>query len=200
MLVQDYPVTQAYGYDPTYPLNNGFHRGIDYGCPKGTEVIVDGVVIGLSGATGAVTGPHLHLGKWSGNTVLDPGLKNGFNFSNAKVIAVAEDATNGKYIKLEADGYQWIYCHLSEQRVSVGQVIGGYMGFDYNSIPSDADKTKFFKNVLGRDPSAADLANKVPWGKINEDAMYEFKAKYFEAVNNPPGVKPYTGAQLFVKG
>lgn len=125
-LIQDYPITQPYGYDPTYPLNNGFHRGIDYGAPTGTPIIVNGVTIGISGATGAVTGPHVHVGKWLGGDVYDPGVKNGFTFTNAKVIEVNQDPTDGKYVKLQADGFQWIYCHMSDNsKVAVGQVLQG---------------------------------------------------------------------------
>lgn len=120
----EYDVTQPYGYDPSYPLNNGFHRGIDYGAPEGTPLVINGIRVALTGSTGAATGPHLHLGKWQGNTVLDPG-NGGFNFDNAVVAKVGYDNTNGNYIKINADGYTWIYCHLSQVLVNEGQELKG---------------------------------------------------------------------------
>jgi len=123
MTAQDYPVTTPYGQVAGYPLNNGFHNGIDYGCPSGTPVVVNGVTIGLSGATGYATGPHLHVGRWIGSTVTNP--VGGFNFKSAVVTQVASDAVNGNYVRLQADGASWVYLHLSKQLVTVGQVLQG---------------------------------------------------------------------------
>ncbi len=119
----DYPITQKYGYDPTYPLNNGNHRGIDRIMPIGTPVIVNGVTIGLSGNTGYTTGQHLHIGKFAPNgIVLDPG-RQGFNFNSARVVSVSTDATNGKYVRVLADGNYFVYLHLSQHTCHVGQVL-----------------------------------------------------------------------------
>lgn len=120
-----YPITQPYGYDPSYPLNGGFHRGIDYGCPTRTPVVVNGVTIGLSGATGKVTGPHLHVGKFVGGNVTDPGAGKGFSFSSAIVHSIGHDDVNGNYIRLTADGALWVYLHLSEIKVQAGQQLTG---------------------------------------------------------------------------
>jgi hypothetical protein len=116
-----YPVTQNYGYDPSYPTADHFHKGIDYGCPMQTPVIVNGVQIGLSGNSGFVTGPHLHVGRWIGSVHTNPGVGNGFNFGDAVVTEINEDATNGKYVRVQADGASWVYLHLFEQTCSVGQ-------------------------------------------------------------------------------
>lgn len=129
MDASQYPVTTPYGYVKGYPLHNGFHQGIDYGCPVGTPVVVNGVVIGLSGNTGYTFGPHLHLGKWLGGLVQNP-LNGGFNFKSAVVTEINEDADNGKYARIQGDGFSWVYLHLSDnKRVNVGQVLqGGSMG------------------------------------------------------------------------
>lgn len=117
----DYPITTGYGQIPGYPLNNGFHKGVDRIMPANTPVVVNGNKIGLSGSTGASTGNHLHLGKFTQNgTLLDPGTS-GFSFKSARVIVVSSDATNGNYVKLLADGYVYIYCHLNKQTCVVGQ-------------------------------------------------------------------------------
>jgi murein DD-endopeptidase MepM/ murein hydrolase activator NlpD len=55
MIIPDeYTITTPFGWVYGYPLNQtdpinhpgqGFHNGIDYGCPTGTPVVVNGVAI-----------------------------------------------------------------------------------------------------------------------------------------------------------
>ena len=69
-----------------------------------------------------------------------------------------------------------------------------YMGFNYNSIPSDDEKTKYFQQHLGRDPSAAELANKQSWGEVNGVVADELVTKVSalqDQVLNPKGFKQY---------
>lgn len=167
MPAQDYPVTELFGCQPGYPLNKnlcppgqGFHNGIDYGCPSGTPIAVNGVVIGISGATGAVTGPHLHVGRWVNGKSTDPGVGNGFRFNSAQVTEVGQDSVNGKFVRIQGDGASWVYLHMSDNgKVKVGQVLQGensnmpstvgdieidqmsWVYFGYGS-PSDSDFTK----------------------------------------------------------
>ena len=123
----NYPVTTPFGQVAGYPLNNGFHNGIDYGYPMGTPVIVNGVTIGISNNTGATTGPHLHVGKFVNGVVQDPGVGNGFQFNSAVVYDTGEDATNGIFVRLTADGALWNYLHLQEVLVTKGQILGEEM-------------------------------------------------------------------------
>jgi murein DD-endopeptidase MepM/ murein hydrolase activator NlpD len=119
---KDYPVTFPYGatsspYSKAYP-----HQGDDRACPSGTPVKVNGVQIGLVGSTGWSTGPHLHVGKWANGRSYNPN-KQGFSFKNAKVTEINQDSKNGKYVRVQADGYSWVYLHLSKQTAKVGQVL-----------------------------------------------------------------------------
>lgn len=170
---KDYPITQPYGYDPSYPLNNGFHRGIDYGCPTGTPIVVNGVTIGLSGATGAVTGPHLHLGKWNGTQVLDPGVGNGFQFNSAVVSDVGSDSTNGKYVKIMGDGYTWVYLHMSDNsKVTIGQQLkGGTMDAEYAALLKSAQA---ISDALGITHDANHVDQKAVLAKVQKLANQNF--------------------------
>lgn len=125
MLVQDYPITTPYGPVKDYPLNNGFHQGIDYGCPDGTAVIVNGVTIGLSNNTGASTGSHCHVGKFVDGMVQNPGVGNGFSFDSAVVFDTGFDNTDGNYVRITGDGAVWNYLHLEKVLVTKGQVLKG---------------------------------------------------------------------------
>lgn len=160
---KDYPVTQGYGYDPNYPLNAGTHKGIDYGCPVGTPIIVNGVQIGLSGATGYVTGPHLHVGRWVNGQPTNPGVGGGFQFNDAKVTEVGQDATNGKFVRVQADGASWVYLHMSQQTASVGQVLkNNSPGGDNMPDIINLDTARIIGDgVLGRDGLA---------GRVNSHA------------------------------
>lgn len=123
-----YPITTPFGQVAGYPLNNGFHNGVDRAMPTGTPVIVNGTQIGLSGSTGASTGPHLHIGRFVGGKATDP---NGYGFSltNPVVFDTGSDATNGNYVRLTdgGDGALWVYLHLSVISVTKGQKLGGNM-------------------------------------------------------------------------
>jgi hypothetical protein len=120
-----YPVTTPYGQVAGYPLNNGFHNGIDYGYPMGTPVIVNGVEIGTSNNTGTTTGPHLHVGKFVNGVVQDPGVGNGFSFDSAIVYDTGEDSVNGIFVRITGDGALWNYLHLERVSVTKGQVLKG---------------------------------------------------------------------------
>lgn len=129
MIASDYPITFGYGAtDGYYYGPNGiigaYHRGDDRAMPDGTPVVVNGVVIGLSNNTGASSGPHLHIGRFVNGKDTNPN-GGGFEFDSAVVTEVNQDSVNGKYVRIKADGASWIYLHLLEQRVTVGQVLKG---------------------------------------------------------------------------
>lgn len=127
----DYPVTFAYGAtDGVFYGPNGsigpYHRGDDRAMPVGTPVIVNGVEIGLSGSTGASSGPHLHIGRFVGGKDTNPGGL-GFDLPSASVFDTGYDSTNGNYVRIASEGAIWVYLHLSKIEVTKGQVLGGNM-------------------------------------------------------------------------
>lgn len=129
MTAADYPVTFGYGaQDGVYYGPNGsvglYHRGDDRAMPIGTPVVVNGVQIGLSGTSGASSGPHLHIGRFVNGADTNPEHE-GFNLpAPIKVTQVLTDNVNGNYVALQdAQGVRWVYLHLSKQTVAAGQVL-----------------------------------------------------------------------------
>jgi hypothetical protein len=113
-----YKATDGQFYGPNGSVGP-YHRGEDRAMPEGTPIIVNGLQIGLSGNTGASSGPHLHIGRFLGGNDTDPG-GGGFHFGSAVVTEINEDAVNGKYVRVQADGASWVYLHMSVQTTFVG--------------------------------------------------------------------------------
>lgn len=167
----NYPVTTPFGQVPGYPLNNGFHNGIDYGYPMGTPVVVNGVAIGLSNNTGSSTGPHLHVGKYVNGQVQNPGVGNGFQFNSATIFDTGYDNTDGNYVRITGDGALWNYLHLEKVLVTKGQELKGEDMIDLNAArrlvrlafyhePAD---DSFTKQLVGKDIfTAMDMIEALP--------------------------------------
>jgi hypothetical protein len=170
--VPDYPVTQDYGYDPGYPLNNSYHKGIDYGCPVGTPVVVNGVQIGLTGATGAVTGPHCHVGRWVGGQATNPG-RGGFTFSSAVVYDTGYDAVNGNFVRVTADGALWCYLHLSQITTNKGTVLKQ----QGDTIMNPDEEANAYRIVLNRNPEPGAVLGKRTGYQFITGAQAELNAQ-----------------------
>jgi hypothetical protein len=172
-----FPVTEDYGCQPGYPLNQnicppgqGFHRGVDYGYPEGTPVIVNGVQIGLSGSTGEVTGAHLHIGHWVNGKDVNPNRQGSHVNGGYVVRLVYNDPVNGNYVHIQdADGSYWVYLHLSRIDVQVNQVLNGddmpYTDEQYNALKAKcegyAEDWARQRYVLGgRDPASITQAER----------------------------------------
>lgn len=137
-----YPITYTYGYHKDYPINNGFHRGVDRVMPVGTPIICNKTKIGLSGNTGAVfprptkqkpeAGAHLHLGRYKvtnrGVVYLNP-RNSGFKFRTVLGRKPLVDSTgynevNGNFVRIKNwQGQIFVYCHLSKITCKIGDII-----------------------------------------------------------------------------
>lgn len=126
MTAKDHKITFPYGatskpYSKTNP-----HRGNDRSMPVGTPVVVAGKTIGLSGNSGASTGPHLHTQAGSDiacQNTLDP---TPYEFKPGKVVAIRKIDTGawGLYVTIQVSPRRYItYAHLSRVDVNVNDVI-----------------------------------------------------------------------------
>lgn len=153
MSAQDYPVTFPYGatsapYSPSHP-----HRGDDMPTPLGTQVLVGNAVVGLTGSTGQSTGPHLHVQQWSGNAANT--RKPVDKWKPGTVIAADSNPNQswGKHVTVKNDdGWNTTYAHLSEVKVTVGQVIQG----DDMATLQRGDVTAIWQCFMRTDPTEDD--------------------------------------------
>lgn len=158
---QDYPITFPYGAT-TYPYGptgyaGPYHRGDDRIMPVGTPVLVNAVQIGLSGATGEVTGSHLHIGRFVNGQDTNP-KGQGFTLKSPVVAEVSSDLTNGRFVALnDADGVRWVYLHLSKQTVKVGQKLVP-KGNDVTQADAHNVGTASYRTNLFREPESNNAA------------------------------------------
>lgn len=159
MTVWDYPMGFGYGaQDGYYYGPNGiigpYHRGDDWFAPVGSEVTINGVVIGLSGSTGNVSGPHTHVGHFIGGQDVNPNL-GGRSVVGAEVISTGEDSTNGKYVRVRAgDGSIWVYLHLSKILVKNGDKLD-----KEKSMITQGQLDKLIKMAKRAEPNATELSD-----------------------------------------
>jgi hypothetical protein len=168
-----YAITTPFGKVAGYELNGGVHNGVDRVMPIGTPVIVDGLLIGYSGNTGAVfpapssadpsAGRHLHIGCFVGGTATDPGA-GGFHFQTpGYVYDTGQDASNGKYVRIQADGALWCYLHLSQITAVKNQVVSGPAGGRGGEGEDMANMTHdeaiwCYRLAFGFDPSESEVS------------------------------------------
>lgn len=119
-----YRITFPYGSTkPPYGTKQyPYHRGEDRAMPTGTDVLVNNMKIGDSGATGFVTGAHLHVGRWVNGKDTNPQGR-GFSLPDAVVHSVGQDSVNGKYVRILSRGVIYVYLHLSAISVKPGQKV-----------------------------------------------------------------------------
>lgn len=162
-----YPISFPYGattdpYSPAHP-----HRGDDRACPVGTPVIINGVTIGLTGATGKVTGPHLHIQEWHNNYLDIRKPQNAFKggvVTNIDPTQSQGDGSFGKFISVKtADGWTDSYCHLSRIDVKVGDKLEGEEMFN------EGDRVNLNNSLYGQDLGL----HKGLIGKPFKEAIYD---------------------------
>ncbi len=142
--------------------------------------------------TGASTGPHTHVGKWQGSQVLDPGTQGGKTLTSPKVIFTGSDSTNGNYIKLESQGYQWVYLHLNQINVKVGDIIGGGMTQDaieklvskIYRVATDIDATPeqanyWVERIKADNNTAYELPVALGADDYKGDDMFRYKGRHY---------------------
>lgn len=123
MTAQDYPVTFPYGSTES-PYGTAllpYHRGEDRATPTGTEVVIAGVTAGLTGASGLVTGPHLHIQEWKGD--VKTARKPQHSFKGGLVTQVSNNTEQqwGRHFTIHnPDGWNTTYCHLLKVNIKVG--------------------------------------------------------------------------------
>lgn len=163
MTASDYKISFPYGatsapYSPSHP-----HRGDDRACPTGTPVVINGVTIGLTGATGFVDGPHLHVQEWHNNYLDIRKPQNAFKggiVTNIDPNGTQGDGSFGKFITVKtADGWSDSYCHLSEIKVKIGQELKAVQGGN-DMYPNQGDLTNFYNSTgwPGHPPNGNDIA------------------------------------------
>lgn len=208
MSVKDFPITLGFRavYDPYYTPTKAqssnpalwlgpFHAGNDYGCPVGTQVVVNGTVIALSGKTGAAAGPHSHVDK----KPLGTGDQNGGNyyvylnpsdaFSITGVVAFAGlNGTAGLMVGIQADnGNYYRFLHNSSILVKVGQRVGGNMATD--SLTKEEIQViytlTFETDIVPQDVINAYTGQPLSGllTLLHNDPTWQ---KHFNEVNNPP--------------
>lgn len=159
MTARDYNITFGYGAQDLYYYGpNGtvgkYHRGNDRPCPTGTAIDIGGVVIGLTGATGLVSGPHLHTQACTaGSNYADDFNPSPFEFKYGTVVKAGWHPQFGNHIVIRVGNVDIAYAHLSKINVAVGQQIG-------TSEVANAEQVKnLYRGVLRREADPGGLAN-----------------------------------------
>jgi hypothetical protein len=135
-LASDYPITQRFGFDPTYPLNDGNHYGLDFGAPMATPVVVNGLLLGYSGQSGEAFGPHVHVGRFVSGKATDPlpylGRATdgrGFLLPTATIYDTGYNTRDGLYVRVSSLAAVWCFLHLDTiAPLRPGQAVTGPAG------------------------------------------------------------------------
>lgn len=106
---ETWPVSQPYGYDPSYEGNfEHFHYGIDYACPAGTEVVAVAagtVVVARTSYPPAGAVPGVAMGAWGTYCEIDHGggLHSGYAHLQALVAWPGQQVRAGQILGLSGE-------------------------------------------------------------------------------------------------
>lgn len=187
MNANQYPVTFPYkAQDGYYYGTNGtvgkYHRGNDRPTPTGTRIVIGTQTIGLTGASGIVSGSHLHTQACTaGSNYADDFDPSPFEFKNGTVVKTGWHSQFGNHIVIRVGGVDITYAHLSKIDVQVGQVIGVAM-------PTRQEVYNQFAKYLGK--AYAD-------GLKESDYAY-YTSRGWNVLNDTVlnGLKTYTDAEI----
>ena len=173
MAVHNFPISLGFRgiFMPYYGPGGSiapFHHGEDYACPSGTDLVIDGVKVADSGATGTVTGAHCHVDKRpigadinNRYSFVDPG--NWWTISGAKVVFAGWSGSAGNLLSIQHSGYEYRFLHLSAINKKVGDVIKGVV------MLSKQMANVLYRFYLGRAPSDTEISSWV--GKKTADQL-----------------------------
>lgn len=191
MNIDQYPINFGYGETTTLNGRPYTHRGNDYPLIN-QPVLINGTKIGISGATGLVSGPHVHVqagrDEWAQQTI-DPTPYVG---KPGTVVKTSSASQWGNYVCVRVGGVNVFYCHLSTIDVQVGQVIGGEEMFN------EGDRVNVCGSLYNSDPGQhKDVVGK-PWKEamygILESAYYKQESRVNKGdVGNMSAVKDASG-------
>lgn len=152
-----YKAQDGYYYGPNGKVGK-YHRGNDRPCPSGTPIIISGVTIGLTGATGLVSGPHLHTQACTaGRNYADDFDPGPYEFKNGTVVSAGWHSQFGNHIVIRVGGVDITYAHLSKINVSVGQTITSPSGAGGNNVfQNDQEVKEAYLMLRGNEGSAAE--------------------------------------------
>lgn len=180
-----YKAQDGYYYGPSGIVGK-YHRGNDRPCPTGTPIIISGVTIGLTGATGLASGPHLHTQACTAGSNyandLDPGP---YEFKNGTVISAGWHSQFGNHIVIRVGGVDITYAHLSKINVQVGQVIGDTLMIIQNADNWYWRMNKVHMQIIGKE---------FPRSEFNWWVGKEFMS-FVEAASDSPDAHPAQDAQ-----
>lgn len=151
----EYPVTFGYRAQDGYWYGAGgkiglYHRGNDRPTPTGSPIIIGPHTIGWTGATGKVSGPHLHT------QAMVPGTNQDVNpapyeFKFGTVVEAGWHHQWGNYVRMRVSGVDIIYAHLSKINVRANQVISAPQPQGDNEVADRNQVNNIYKAVLFRE-------------------------------------------------
>lgn len=211
MTARDYPVTLGFGAT-SWPYSvNAPHEGEDLGCPVGTDVVVAGTLIARSGATGNVTGPHVHYARYKNGkipggifdvsqnrTYFNP--HGAFDVSGTVTFASANGTAGNEVTILGDDGWYYRFLHNSSILSRIGDKVGNMP--DPNQInqltffcwgPGAATPPDITK--LNSQPSLQAAVNII----LADARTQRWYDKVLQMYNTPSNVVAYSGPPLFVE-
>lgn len=155
MNIDQYPVNFGYGEKTTINGVPYTHRGNDY--PLNFEPVkLEGIQIGVSGASGKVTGPHVHVQAGKDEFAQETINPTPYVGKPGVVVKTGFGSEWGNYVCIRVDDVNVFYCHLSAVSVQIGQKIS-----KEEDMPITTDQLySLIRGITQREPTQAEVTNK----------------------------------------